>query len=54
MNETANDLVAKIELPYDPDVLQSIGFDVANTYVGQLSEEKTSWAISESQRNVHA
>lgn len=53
MNETANDLVAKIELPYDPDTLESIGFNVANTYVGQLSKEKNSWIISESQRNVH-
>lgn len=53
MNEIANDLVAKIELPYDPEVLQDMGVDVANTYVGVLSEDKTSWMVSESQRNVH-
>ena len=53
MNETANDLIAKIELPFDPVGLQMMGVDPSNTYVGQLSADKTSWVVSESQRNVH-
>src|ERR1700712_4902941 len=42
MNETANDLIAKIELPFDPVNLQMMGVDPSNTYVGQLSADKTS------------
>jgi hypothetical protein len=53
MNETAQDLIAKIELPYDPLALQQQGFDVANTYVGQLAADGKAWVISEGQRNVH-
>ena len=53
MNETANDLIAKIELPYDPVALQKVGVTTANTYVGQLAADKASWVVSESQRNVH-
>lgn len=53
LNETANDLIAKIELPYDPVALQKVGIDPGNTYVGVLAVDKKSWVVSESQRNVH-
>lgn len=53
LNETANDLIAKIELPYDPVMLKKAGIDQGNTYVGTLAADKKSWIISESQRNVH-
>lgn len=53
MNETARDLIAKIELPYDPVALQQEGFDVSNTFVGQLAPDGKAWIISEAQRNVH-
>ncbi|GJN78171.1 hypothetical protein PLIIFM63780_001664 [Purpureocillium lilacinum] len=52
-NETADDLIAKIELPYDPALLKMHGVDVSNTYVGTLARDRKSWVISESQRNVH-
>lgn len=52
-NETANDLIAKIELPYDPSQLKAMGIDQGDTYVGTLAADKKSWVISESQRNVH-
>ncbi|KAH8667839.1 hypothetical protein BGZ61DRAFT_364963 [Ilyonectria robusta] len=52
-NETANDLIAKVELPYDPVSLAEQGIAVGNTYVGTLSADKKSWVVSESQRNVH-
>ncbi|EMD96468.1 hypothetical protein COCHEDRAFT_1025009 [Bipolaris maydis C5] len=53
LNETANDLIAKIELPYDPVALQKVDVDQGNTYVGVLAEDKKSWIVSETQRNVH-
>jgi hypothetical protein len=53
MNETANDLIAKIEIPYDPVVLQQIGVQEQNTYVGTLAPDGRSWMINELQRNVH-
>ncbi|KAK7177975.1 hypothetical protein PSPO01_15974 [Paraphaeosphaeria sporulosa] len=53
LNETANDLIAKVELPYDPIALHQVGIDQGNTYVGVLAADKKSWIVSESQRNVH-
>jgi hypothetical protein len=53
MNETANDLIAKIEVPYDPVMLNSVGVQEANTYVGTLAPDKKSWFVDESRRNVH-
>lgn len=53
MNETANDLISKVELPYDPVALQSQGVDPSNTYVGTLSPQKDAWIVAENQRNVH-
>ncbi|KAM3428454.1 hypothetical protein MY4824_008828 [Beauveria thailandica] len=38
-NESANDLLAKIELPYDPEALAQQGIQVANTYVGALAAD---------------
>ncbi|TGO65367.1 hypothetical protein BOTNAR_0079g00310 [Botryotinia narcissicola] len=53
MNETANDLIAKIEIPYDPVMLTMIGVQESNTYVASLAPDKMSWVINESTRNVH-
>jgi hypothetical protein len=53
MSEPANDLIAKIELSYEPTMLNVMGIDQANTAVGKLSQDGKSWIISESQRNVH-
>jgi len=53
LNESANDLIAKVELPYDPIALRQTGIDQGNTYVGVLASDKKSWIVSESQRNVH-
>ncbi|OAA69371.1 hypothetical protein LEL_10247 [Akanthomyces lecanii RCEF 1005] len=52
-NESANDLIAKIELPYDPEALMQQGIQLANTYVGTLAADRKSWVVSETQRNVH-
>lgn len=53
MNETANDLIAKIEIPYDPVMVNQMGVQEANTYVGTLAADKMSWIIDETTRNVH-
>jgi hypothetical protein len=53
MNETANDLIAKIEIPYDPVQLKKMGVEEANTYVATLAPNKMSWVIDETTRNVH-
>ncbi|KAF2994156.1 hypothetical protein E8E13_000377 [Curvularia kusanoi] len=53
VNDSARDLIAKIELPYDPEKMQRKGCSVANTYVGTLSGDGKSWLIDESKRNVH-
>lgn len=52
-NETANDLIAKIEIPYDPSILAKMGIQEANTYVGTLAPDGKSWIIKDDQRNVH-
>jgi hypothetical protein len=53
MNETANDLIAKIEIPHDPTMLQAMGIQQANTYVATLASDKMSWVIDDATRNVH-
>jgi hypothetical protein len=53
MNETANDLIAKIEVPYDLTMLNAMGIQEANTYVATLAADKKSWVVNDSTRNVH-
>jgi len=53
MNETANDLIAKIEIPYISTMLSSMGVQESNTYVGTLAPDKKSWVVNDSTRNVH-
>jgi hypothetical protein len=40
LNETANDLIAKIKVPYDQVMLNAMGVQEANTYVGALAADK--------------
>jgi hypothetical protein len=53
MNETANDLIAKIEVPYDLASLNKMGVQEANTYVATLALDKMSWVVNDATRNVH-
>lgn len=53
LNETAQDLVAKIEIPYDPVALAAMGIQEGNTYVGTLAPDGQSWVVDETTRNVH-
>lgn len=52
-SDNALDLVAKIEVPYDLDMLNQMGLQESNTYVGKLADDKMSWTIDEATRNVH-
>lgn len=54
VNDTARDLIAKVELPYSPATLKALGVDAANTYVGILADDGKSWIIDEERRNVHS
>ena len=53
MNETANDLIAKVEIPYDPAKLQQQGLLEANTFVASLASDGKSWTVDDQTRNVH-
>jgi hypothetical protein len=53
MNETANDLIAKIEVPYGLASLNKMGVQEANTYVATLAPDKMSWVVNDAARNVH-
>lgn len=53
MNETAQDLIAKIEIPYDPVALAVMGVQEGNTFVGTLAADGQSWVVDETTRNVH-
>ncbi|KAG4419274.1 hypothetical protein IFR04_007593 [Cadophora malorum] len=53
MNETANDLIAKIEIPYDPVELLQQGLLEANTFVASLASDGKSWTVDDQTRNVH-
>ncbi|GME43978.1 putative paired amphipathic helix protein sin3a protein [Neofusicoccum parvum] len=53
MSDPTPDLVAKVELPYDPAALEAQGLNPSNTYVGKLNSAGNAWMVSEAQRNVH-
>ncbi|KXH64544.1 hypothetical protein CSAL01_11323 [Colletotrichum salicis] len=53
LNESANDLIAKIEITYDRTALAAIGIQDSNTYVGTLAGDKKSWIVNDATRNVH-
>lgn len=53
MNETAEDLIAKIEIPHDPAANLAMGVLEGNTYVGTLAKDGMSWVVDETTRNVH-
>ncbi|KAI9047636.1 hypothetical protein LZ554_008347 [Drepanopeziza brunnea f. sp. 'monogermtubi'] len=52
-SDQATDLIAKIEIPYDPAVLAQQGIQESNTYVASLSPDGNAWMVDDSTRNVH-
>lgn len=53
-NDSANDMIAKIEIPYRPAMLSTMNIPQANTFVATLSPNGRSWVIDDSTRNVHS
>lgn len=53
-NDSANDMIAKIEIPFRPTTLNTMNIPQANTYVAQLSPDSRSWVIDMTARNVHS
>lgn len=51
-SEHAGDLIAQIAIPYSPADILAKGVQAANTYVAVLAEDKRSWVISDSTRNI--
>lgn len=52
-NEPADDVVARVEIPWDPERLSRVGVDPANTFVGKLSTNNQSWDIMHAKSEVN-
>lgn len=52
-NDAATDLIARVEVPWDPMELFSLGVDPSNTYVGKLSADNQSWALNDLRTDVN-
>ncbi|CAG8979642.1 hypothetical protein HYALB_00011526, partial [Hymenoscyphus albidus] len=52
-NDSANDLIAKIEIPFQPQMLDQMNVSSANTFVAVLAPDGRSWVVDDSIRNVH-
>jgi hypothetical protein len=48
----AVDLIASLQVPYDPIKLLAFGVDPSNAFVGKLASDNQSWVIVESQTAV--
>jgi hypothetical protein len=51
-NQPGDDMIASVEIPYDPNRLINASIADADTYVGQLSNDKKAWVVSGAQRTV--
>lgn len=51
--DSASDLIAKIEIPYDLTFLAQQGILEANTYVASLAADGRSWTVNDATRNMH-
>jgi hypothetical protein len=52
-NTNASDLIARIEMPYDPTKLALVGIDPSNTFIGKMASDGKSWQVVNSARNVN-
>lgn len=48
----AVDLIASLQIPYDPIKLLAFGVDPSNSFVGKLSSDNQSWVIVDAQTVV--
>ena len=52
-NVPAPDLVARVEMPWDPTKLTQLGIDPSNTFIGKLAPDGKAWEVMDSWRNVN-
>jgi hypothetical protein len=52
-NVPAPDLIARIEMPWDPVRLTEFGVDPSNTFIGKMAADGKSWEVVDTWRNVN-
>jgi hypothetical protein len=52
-NDISNDVIAKVEIPYDPTRLTQFGVDSANTFVGHMAADNKSWVLEDEVLDVN-
>jgi len=53
-NEVANDMIARVEVPYDPARLTGLTIDASNTFVARMAADNKSWVVEDSLQNINA
>lgn len=51
-NQPSNDLIAKVEIPYDPIRLTNATIEQADTYIAKLADDKKAWMVMDEKRTV--
>ena len=51
-NDIGNDVIARVQLPWDPSTLTQLGVDPSNTFVGKLAADNQSWIIQDEKLDV--
>ncbi|QDS76059.1 hypothetical protein FKW77_005696 [Venturia effusa] len=51
-NPPGNDMIATINLPYDPTTLEEMSIERGDTFIGKLAEDKKAWIVSTAQQTV--
>jgi hypothetical protein len=52
-NDESNDVIAKVEIPYDPSRLTQFGVDSSNTFVGRMAVDNRSWVLEDQTLDVN-
>jgi pyruvate/2-oxoacid:ferredoxin oxidoreductase beta subunit len=53
-NQVADDMIARVEIPYDPLRLTDLTIDPANTFVARMAADNKSWVVEDSAQNINA
>jgi hypothetical protein len=51
-NQPGEDMIASVQIPYDPARLMNASIADADTYVARLADDKKAWTVSQPQRTV--
>lgn len=52
-NDISDDVVAKVEIPYDPSRLSQFGVDSSNAFVGRMARDNHSWVLEDQVLDVN-